>query len=372
MIRIGFDAKRLFHNTTGLGNYSRDLLRIFGKYFPENQYVLYNPKPKKIDLHFPKKNFKEILPQGFLNEKIPAFWRTKNIVKQLQKDNLQIYHGLSGELPLGIEKIKSKKILTIHDLIFCRYPELYSFWDRKIHFQKVFHAAKKADIIIAMSAQTKKDITHFLKIHPEKIQVIYQGCHKIFKQPLEDSFIKTTLEKYQIPDTFFLNVGTIEPRKNLLNIVKAFKNLDENLVVVGKKTHYFKEVLDYIKNKKTLRVHFLEGISMEELAVLYKKAIASIYLSIFEGFGIPIIESIYSNTPVITSKGGCFGEAGGAVAFYVNPLNIKEISEKIQEISKDNSLYQKKQKLREQHLKKFEDSHIANAYFKMYQEILKK
>ena len=369
-MRIGFDAKRLFHNRTGLGNYSRDLIKNLAQHSPKNTYLLYNPKPKKIDSILLKNNVKEILPCGFLNKKMPALWRSKNIVNQIARDNVQMYHGLSGELPWGVENLKTKKVVTIHDLIFCRYPHFYSFWDRKVHFKKFLHAARIADTIIAISEQTKKDIVRFLKIDPQKIQVIYQSCHKVFKKQPQRIFIENTLKKYKIPDRFLLNVGTIEPRKNLLNIVKAFADLDIDLVVVGRKTAYYKKVLQWIEPHQIAhKIHFLQNVSPPELAALYRAAAASLYLSVFEGFGIPIIESLYSATPVITSQGGCFSEAGGAAAFYVNPLSVPDIKNKIQEVL-SQGISEKQKKTMSEHLKKFEDTHIADSYLEVYQKLL--
>ena len=163
-MRIGYDAKRLFHNNTGLGNYSRDLIRILTKFYTKNSYLLYNPKKgnRSIDL---ASNATEILPKGKFWKKFSSFWRQKAIVKQLINDKIEIYHGLSGELPRGIENTKIKTVVTIHDLIFVRYPKLYSFFDRKIHFNKFKYAAETADIVIAISEQTKRDI-----IKPKEIK----------------------------------------------------------------------------------------------------------------------------------------------------------------------------------------------------------
>src|SRR5690554_1012496 len=157
-MKIGFDAKRYFHNNTGLGNYSRDLVRILSGYYPENTYYLYNTKPNiERSVLINTKHTIERLPSSFFAKKFKSIWRMAGIKKQLKKDGIHIYHGLSGEIPINLpDKIKS--VVTIHDLIFMRYPHLYSFFDRKIHFWKFKYAAKHADYVIAISEQTKKDI----------------------------------------------------------------------------------------------------------------------------------------------------------------------------------------------------------------------
>jgi glycosyltransferase involved in cell wall biosynthesis len=137
-----------------------------------------------------------------------------------------------------------------------------------------------ADKIIAISEQTKRDIVEFLKVPESKIEVIYQGCHKAFKEQQSPELIQQTKEKYQLPERFILNVGTIEERKNLLNVVKAISGTEIPLVVVGRKTKYYQKIETFLKkNKMEKQVLFLEGVSMDELAVIYKLADIFVYPS---------------------------------------------------------------------------------------------
>jgi glycosyltransferase involved in cell wall biosynthesis len=179
-----------------------------------------------------------------------------------------------------------------------------------------------ADKIIAISEQTKRDIIEFLKVPESKIEVIYQGCHKAFKEQQSPELIQQTKEKYQLPERFILNVGTIEDRKNLLNVVKAISGTEIPLVVVGRKTKYYQKIETFLKkNKMEKQVLFLEGVSMDELAVIYKLADIFVYPSFFEGFGIPVIEALFSKTVVVTSNTSCLPEAGGKDSVYINPDN---------------------------------------------------
>ena len=244
---IGFDGKRFFHNNTGLGNYSRSLIKVLSFYFPENQYLLYNPKPtNKHSLQSFNKSVIEILPESYFSKKFKSLWRLIFISYKIKKQNIAIYHGLSGEIPIGIKSNKIKVIVTIHDLIFIRYPNLYSFFDRAIHFWKFKYAAQKSDVVVAISQQTKNDIVSFLKIPEDKIKVIYQGCNEVYKQTFNEIEIENTLKKYNLPNGYILNVGTIEKRKNLLIILKSITKTDKNVVVIGKKTAYFKEIWSFI------------------------------------------------------------------------------------------------------------------------------
>lgn len=370
-MKIGFEAKRVFHNRTGLGNYSRDLIRILNTYYPDNDFLLYNPKRANQNLFsYSSEKIEEKLPQSVFHQKFYNLWRQNGVIKDLKKDDIQIYHGLSGELPFGIDRQKIKTVVTIHDLIFLRFPEFYSFFDKNIHFLKFKHAAKTADLVIAISEQTKKDIVDFLEIDPKKIKVIYQGCHEAFKKEYTQEQIRIVLKKYDLPESFILNVGTIESRKNILSVIKAIKRIDTHLVVVGSKTNYFKKIDEYLtKHKMTSKVIFLKGLSVEELAILYQEAQLFVYPSLFEGFGIPIIEALYSKTPVITSINGCFSEAGGPHSIYVDPTNVREIGFQINRVLKDKNLSQQMIEKGFEYVQKFNDEIIAKQVFELYQSL---
>ena len=371
-MKIGYEAKRIFHNKTGLGNYSRDLVRILSTYYPSNTYFLYNPKPSDKNLfNASTDNVQELLPKIYLYKIFFNIWRQKGIVCDLKKDQVEIYHGLSGEIPLGIKRTPIKTIVTIHDLIFLRFPAFYSFFDRTIHFLKFKHAAKKADVIIAISEQTKKDIVKFLKVEASKIKVVYQGCHADFKKEYSEEEKATVLAKYQIPESFILNVGTIEARKNILSAVKAIQNIDTHLVIVGGKTNYTKQVIQYIKTHQMEdKVSFLKGLTTKELAILYQSAQIFIYPSLFEGFGIPIIEALYSKTPVITSKKGCFSEAGGPHSVYVTPTDSREIAFHIRQLLSDKNLRNSITEKGFEYAQRFNDDVIAKEVHQIYQSLV--
>ena len=356
-MKIGFEAKRVYHNTTGLGNYSRDLVRGLTKFYPQNQYYLYNPKPRKETLFSSDApSIKEKLPSSMFYKKFKNYWRQKGIVNDLIADNITVFHGLSGELPSGLSKNNIKSIVTIHDLIFIRYPELYSFFDRKIHFIKFKKAVKQADLIIAISEQTKQDIIDFLKVDENKIKVIYQSCHNVFKKSYSNDLKETVSSKYKLPESFTLNVGTLEERKNALSIVQAIKDIDTTLVLIGRETEYTEKIKTYIKDHNLEnKVVFLKNIPLEELAIIYQLATVFIYPSIFEGFGIPIIEALFCKTPVITTYNGVFPEAGGPNSIYVDPKNIDQLKEKINSILVDEQLRVKMADLGYDYVQKFSE-----------------
>ncbi|KFF25707.1 glycosyltransferase family 4 protein [Chryseobacterium vrystaatense] len=365
-MKIAFDAKRFFHNTSGLGNYSRDLVRILSQYYPENEYILLNKNRSERG--------KEILERQdvrFVETSKGKFSRQLKMGKDAQREGADIFHGLSGELPLKWSKEPIRKIVTIHDLIFMRCPNYYSFFDRKIHLWKFKKAASSADKIIAISEQTKRDIITYLKVPESKIEVIYQGCHKAFKEHQSNELINTVKEKFNLPERYILNVGTIEERKNLLSIVKGIKDTEIPLVVVGRKTDYYKKVLAFIrKNKIDKQVLFLEGVSMDELAVLYKSADIFVYPSFFEGFGIPVIEALFSKTVVITSNTSCLPEAGGKDSVYIDPRNDLDLGAKIRFLWENESERKRRAEKSFTFVQKFNDEPIAAQLMNLYKKIL--
>lgn len=364
-MNIGFDAKRAFHNKTGLGNYSRDSINLLSKFYPKNNFLLYNPKKGNINFDITNSNTKVIYPRGIWHKLTSSYWRQRPIVKQLIKDNVDVFVGLSNELPHGINKSKVKSVVVIHDLIFIRFPELYSKIDQKIHVQKVTHACNIADKIIAISEQTKEDIISFLKINPNKISVVYQGCRDAFQTEYNMKSQSIVRRKYKLPKKYILSVGTIEKRKNLMNTVEAISDFDYmHLVVIGRETKYASIVKKFIQeNNMNHRVHFLKDISTNELASIYQLADIFVYNSIFEGFGIPIIEALFSKTPVITSTGSCFWEAGGKYSWYVNPNDSSELKLSILELW--NSPETKKEMAERgfEFVQKFRHKNIAHNLF---------
>lgn len=372
-MNIGFDAKRAFFNQTGLGNYSRDTIRILTENYSENQYHLFTPKTANNDrlTFFNKKNIYVQTPKKALGNIAPSIWRRWGIKSDLIQLKIDLYHGLSHELPIGIEKTNIKTIVTIHDLIFIRYPKFFKTIDRKIYFNKFKHSCKIADKIIAVSQQTKKDIIKFFDINPDKIDVVYQGCNHIFKKTIRQELKEEIRQKFHLPEKFILHVGTIEERKNLLTILKCIKELpNEKLVVIGNGSNYKKKCLQYIKEHQLEKqIIFLNELTLFEMATIYQIAEIFIYPSIFEGFGIPIIEALYSKTPVITTINGCFSEAGGPSSFYIDPLNVQEMKEAILKIKNNPILTEKQIAEGYNYVQQFNDENIAKNLMKSYLSI---
>ena len=371
-MNIGFDAKRIFHNVSGLGNYGRNILSYLQDNNPENNYFLFSPnKNNQIKIKL-ENNTKIIEPQKITSSIKNSIWRTKGILKEKFFDELDIYHGLSNELPFGISKTNVKSVITVHDLIFVRFPELYKYIDRKTYFYKMKRACNEADKIIAISRQTKNDIIKFLKINPNKISIIYQGCNEIYYKQLSLEKRRTVCEKYNLPENFILNVGTIEPRKNALLIVKAIKKAKINfpLVIVGRETNYSSKIKAFIiQNKMENQIFIRNNIIFEYLPALYQSAKIFIYPSYFEGFGIPIIEAFNSRTPVITSDIDVFKEVSDGSSVFFENNSINNLSEKILYLLESEQERQKYIKLGTKRTEFFKGEKIAENLIELYNKL---
>lgn len=369
---LGFDAKRAFHNRSGLGNYSRHILRILFRYFPENEYHLYTPyrqtelftlpREGKISVHHPRR---------FDHRMFPWWWRSFALGNELIRNRPDVYHGLSNEIPTGMSG-KIPSVVSIHDLIFLRFPGMYSLTDRLIYTAKLRYACRKSSMVVAASEQTRDDLVRFLQVPEKKIRVIYQGCDPVFDENLTEQERTRVLSRYELPDGFLLSVGTVEERKNLLNVVKAIhlKNIPCHLVVVGRQKAYAQKVKEYISRYGIDRVIFLDGIPSEDLAAIYRSATIFLYPSLFEGFGIPVLEALRSGVPVITSGEGCFREVGADAALYVDPRSPEDIAGKIQLLLDDPGLRQTLKEKGKIQSGKFSDELIASNWMNLYQSLM--
>ena len=375
-MKIGFDAKRAYQNFTGLGNYSRDLIEHLIKEYSENEYFLFAPKDSKnsrLDFLSNYDNTQSVFPHNKLNKTFKGLWRTINMEKSIIKNDVDIFHGLSNEIP----RVKNKKIpyiVTIHDLIFKRFPRNYRSIDRKIYNIKYKYAVKHADLTIAISEQTKQDIVEFYKINPESIKVIYQTCHENFRKEYSQEEINLTKKKFNLPKEFILNVGTIETRKNLISIINAMSvmKMDVTLVVVGKKTQYMNFLKIQMKkmNFDSKKIIFLEDVSIDELPIIYSLSSLFLYPSLFEGFGIPILEALNCKTPVISSKGSCFQEAGGDFSKYIDSENKEEFAFQIEECLTNTKLRESMIIQGLKHADNFQPNKISKQLIDVYESLV--
>lgn len=366
---IGYEAKRVFHNASGLGNYSRNLVRALSRFYSEDQYYLYNPSNGKY-------NFGEYLPGVF--EKRPSvgnpmygnLWRQRFLSGRAAKDKVSVFHGLSQELPLGLAKRGIPSVVTIHDVIFLRYPQLYKFIDRKVYLKKIKMACRQADVIVAISQQTKNDLVEFLKVDPDRIRVIYQGANPIFWKSFTAKECRETRERFGLPEKFGLFVGNLEVRKGADKLLEAQLETGIPMVYVGKKTKFWKQMVASPRYHGIQDKIFAPKVpGDEDLARLYQSAVFFAYPSLFEGFGIPVLEALISKTPVITSNLSSLPEVAGPSSILVNPEDQQAISERMDRVWQSDSLRKEMAESGFSFAQNFKDEKMAANWHRLYHSL---
>lgn len=343
-MKIAYDAKRLFNNNTGLGNYSRTMINILSEFFPDNEYLLYTPTIKNVDfetIYSAKGNCNIVNRDSKL---VGSLWRNSMQAAQMRDSGVQIYHGLSNEITHKLRKNGIKSVVTIHDLAFITFPKMYKPIDRWIYNRKAKKACVDSDVIISISKCTENDIIKYYGIAPEKIKTIYQPVNPIYYFPMDKQLAEAAIAKNGIPNQYILYVGSINSRKNLLGIVKAIKQIPDclPLVVVGNGRGYKQEVMRYIvENKMEKQVIFSGAKDNNELKALYTMASLFVYPSFYEGFGLPVVEAMLSGCPVVSSNISSLPEAAGNDQLLADPYSVDSIAECIEKGLGDNNLRNK-------------------------------
>lgn len=370
---IGFDGKRAVMNYTGIGNYSRLAIESLLRLMPDTRFRLYTPKivenPRMKGLM--KSGRVELrTPDTLAGRMLPIVWRSRGLTSQLMREKPALYHGLSNELPAGIRYTGIPTVVTIHDLIFMRHPEFYHHADVEICTRKFRYATEAADLVIAISQRTAEDLRELFGTPEDKIRIVYQGCSPIFSKQLAPEALAENRAAY---GQYIVGVGTIERRKNQLLTVRALAQLPKeiNLVLVGRKTAYAKEIEAEVKRLGLeKRVFMLENVPMAQIPALYGAAIFASYPSFYEGFGIPMLEAIAAGVPVIAATGSCLEEAGGPGALYVNPNDVDAYVNAANRLIGKPILREELVARGRQYIRRFAPEHFGQGLINVYNELL--
>jgi glycosyltransferase involved in cell wall biosynthesis len=344
-MRIGFDAKRAFCNFRGLGNYSRSLVSSLVKYFPDNDYLLFTPKVKKEYNYFlvNEPRVTRHFPAGFPFQQVHPLWRSFKMANDVRSNKVDIFHGLSHEIPKGLSGQKVRTVVTIHDLMYIHFPEFFPWIDRVVYDQKIKYACKNADSVIAICEQTKNDLIEFYKVSPDKVTVQYQAIDERYFGGDHSDY---PLSKETLQKGYILGVGAFVPNKNFESLIKAFgrmhKFLTQDLILVGfgspQTLNEYNEIAKEYGCEK--RVQYLSNVTAEQLPSLYKRASLFVLPSFHEGFGLPIIEAMSQGCPVVTTGGGAHQESAADCAVFINPNSVESISEGMLQVLENKEKFQ--------------------------------
>lgn len=303
-----------------------------------------------------------------------------NYAVSIPSDNKpEIFHAT---YPTPINIPQTKKITTIHDLIPIKIPEL-TLMDKKYFYNLVKNAIKTSSLVFTISEATKNDLLQFYDIAPEKIVVTYQPVNNslvnLFNYELQadEKIIYRKIAMYSLkPEKYILFVGTIEPKKNVKRLIEAFLSLDSDLdlVIVGQKGWLFDDVFSLYERllpTTKSRIHFLNFVSKSDLAYLYAGAIAFVFPSLYEGFGLPPLEAMSFDCPVITSNLSSLPEVCGDAAIYVDPYSVSSIANGIAKVIDNPELREKLIQKGKDRVEYFSIKNYEKRLLEGYQKVVK-
>lgn len=377
-MKIGFDITALSMPRTGIGQYQYNLLQTLFKIDQENSYHLYafnlrdNGKYQDLKFEMPHDNV-SMKAHNIPQRLITAWWLAVRY-PYLEKitDECDLYQISE----ICQQPTKKKTVAFIHDLTTLHFPKYHLAKNKILYHFRFKNIKKYADAVLTNSQHTKKDIIEHLGIPENKIHVTYFGTHKRFR-PIEDELkINEVLKKYSIDYSYICYVGTIEPRKNLINLLHAFKSLKNKkdiphkLVLVGKDGWFFEEIYKTIGQleleNEVIRTGFAQD---EDIPYLLNGADTFIYPSFYEGFGLPVLEALSCGVPTITSDVSSLPEVGGDAVKYVNPEDPVDIENKIFEFLHSESEREKFSARGLKQAEKFSWEKCAKKHLEVYSSL---
>lgn len=369
-MRIGIDISQVIFSGTGSATYTAELLTHLLATDKENEYVLFGGSLRRHDeLKTFTRSLTSPVTEKFTHLPPSALHFLWNKLHKVSVDHfigqLDIFHASDATQP----PTKAKKVTTIHDLVVYTYPETLHPAQVRVQKRRLAWVKKEADAVIAVSEATKQDILTYLQIDPEKITVIYEGVTSQFSANLrldQQQKIEAIKTKYQLPEQYLLNVGTLQPRKNLTRLLEAYKQLSHApaLAIVGNVG--WGEQLPKVPG-----VTLLGAVEQQDLPYLYAGAYFFIYPSLYEGFGLPILEAMACGTPVITSNVSSLPEVGGDAALYVDPKDVDNIRDVLEAaIQMDHTAYHYMEEKSLNQAKNFSWNTTAEQTLALYRKIL--
>lgn len=373
--KIGINARYLQRPITGIERYALELIKNLARLDDVNKYVLFFNSHEPLNNVVKKHNFETYVtavPTKFRLLRI--FWEQFWLALELKSNDVNIFHGPSFLSPL---KKTCKYVVMIHDLSFFKYPESFTL-ENKLYFKFFLERSiKSADAIIANSEATKKDIIHYFKVDPLKIHVTYLAVDEKYRPLNNPAKAEEVKKKYGLPEKFILFTGVLSPRKNLERTLLAFcllkrkRKYPHKFVVVGKKGWLYDPIFEKIKFLNLENdVIFTDYVPEEDLPYFYNLADVFVLASLYEGFGLPIIEAMACGCPVVTSNRSSMPEIAGDAALLVDALKVDDIVAAFEKIIDDPELRATLVKRGFEQVKKFSWKTTAEKTLEVYKSLL--
>jgi glycosyltransferase involved in cell wall biosynthesis len=373
LMRIGLDGIPLVEAWTGVGHYTFELARALALISPEDEFYLISPQrlsavDNEAAEHWPR-NLRLVRPA---TRWLRGRWWTAGLPLYLSRAGLTLFHGTNYELPLWGA---CPTVVTFHDLSLLLYPETHEARLVQRGRRRLPLMARKAGMIITASESVKLEVAEHFHVSPEKIAAIPEAARAFFRPiPVEETV--EVRRRLKIEDDFLLFVGTIEPRKNLMTLARAFEevlrstDLRPQLVIAGKRGWLYEELFSYIETNLQERVRFTGYVMEEELRALYSSCLFCVYPSLYEGFGLPTLEAMACGAPVITSRIPSMIETVGNAALLFNPKSVSELAEAIKALLVDEEARLALKELGLRRAAQFSWEKTARATLDVYREVL--
>lgn len=347
MPRIGLDVERALNNRSGLGQFSRWYLEKLATQYPEAECYGYSKAGQTDDRIFAK----------------PALIQPFQKLKTSDAGKLDVFHALSNYLPhqLFSSGQSFKKVVTVHDVLNKDFPENYDWGARIMYDYRMKQTLKYADVIVCISEYTKQRLTNYYEKYLKREPLVIYQSIPTYSITNQHSSKANSIYKKTI-----LCIGTVEPRKNQLAVIEGYarSGLDSeyDLVVIGRLRGTYGKKVEAL-GEKTKGVKVAGQVSQEALDSYYADAVGAVYLSLGEGFGLPVLEAVQRGLPILTSGGGAMQEAGGDSAIYANPADIESIANGFRELISARAL-ELIINNRTQHLARFDSKLLLERYWK--------
>jgi len=378
-VRIGFDAIRALHNTTGLGNYARNLLRGLHALAPEHELHLYSPKP-------PAEQFCDLPAELHASLHLPSPtpqaprllpWRTFRLGREVTRDGMQLFHGLTHEIPRDLGRTGVRSVVTFADLIYEKHPEYFPRIDRWSYRWRYRWSARHADVLVAISGATRDDLVQCYGIDVARIAIIPPARDAAFSVPTGEAARAAVRARQCLPTEYMLSVGTLEARKNQMVLLRALASIRPTdvlpLVLVGRDGGSRVALEKMIRTLKLGdRVLIRTDVPMADLPAVVQQASLFLYPSLIEGFGMPIVEALSAGVPVVASTGACLVEAGGAGSRYVTASDPSGWAAAIAVLIGDSAARAAMQKAGLEHAKQFDGDRVAARLLGVYDAVMTK
>jgi glycosyltransferase involved in cell wall biosynthesis len=367
-MRAGYDAKRAFRNLSGLGGYSRTLLEDLAEYAPGVEQVLFTPG--RAGHWQPPAGSRVIRYAG----PGAALWRRFGLAGAARRAGAQVFHGLSNELPPGLRRAGIRAVATVHDVIFRIYPEHYRPADRALYHWKTRQACRDADLILAISEASRQDLIGHYGVPEDRVRVQYQAVARPFRREPDPAEVQAFVQKHRLPAGFVLYVGALSARKNLLTLLDALERMPgaPPLVIAGRGSGpYARQAEQRLAAWPARKLHAQRvEAGPAALPLLYRAAALLAYPSLYEGFGLPVLEALHAGLPVLTSPRASLPEAGGGAAWYADPLDPDALADAMGQILGDTALREARIRAGRIHRERFSPEALTRQVQAAYASIL--